>query len=122
MADELCPFCRGSLELREASPCHECGGDPESLARFRRGETSHYSVKMFGGLELVLCEICMVNFGSHDPKFFGQRHAYGVGFEHMEILKQIQNPSSRNDLFCPSCGYRRTFLRFVKEARAKASS
>ncbi len=122
MADELCGLCRGPLEVREASPCHECGGDPESLARFRKGETSYYSVKVFGGLELVLCEVCMVNFGTHDPEFFGQRHGYGFDFEHMEVSKQILSPSSLSDLYCPSCGYRRAFLRFVKEARAKASS
>ena len=120
MAEELCPLCDGPLEVREASPCHECGGDPESLARFRKGESTYHTVRMFGGLELVLCEVCMVNFGSHDPEFFGQQ-GHAIGFEHMDIVKQIQSPSARNDFFCPNCGYRLKFLRFVKDARANAS-
>lgn len=122
MADEQCPLCSGPLEVLQASPCHECGGDPDSLARFREGEDSYHSVRMFQGLELILCEMCMVNFGSHDPAFFGHQRDFGIGFEHMDVVKQVQSPSARQDLFCPKCGYRLRFLRFVKDARANASS
>jgi hypothetical protein len=37
MADE-CPLCYGQLETRNAAPCEECGGEPESLEAFRGGE------------------------------------------------------------------------------------
>jgi hypothetical protein len=77
---------------------------------------------MFQGLELILCELCMVNFGSHDPAFFGQQRDVLIGFENMDIVKQIQSPSARQDMFCPKCGYRLRFLRFVKDARASAPS
>ena len=76
---------------------------------------------MFGGLELILCDMCLVNFGMHDPRFFGRRQSEAIDFEHMEIVRQIQSPSARKDLFCPACGYRLRFLNFVKDARAKAS-
>lgn len=121
MASAECPLCSGPLEVRETSPCHECGGDSESLARFRNSESRYYSVRLFGGLELILCEMCMVHFGNHDPSFFGRQQSEAVGFEDLEIVREVQSPSSRNDMFCPRCGYRLRFLRFVRDARAKTS-
>lgn len=122
MATEQCPLCSGSLEVRQASPCHECGGDPVSLERFRADRHIYHSVKVFGDQELILCDSCMLNFGAFDPDFFGQPKDSALGFEHMEIGKQILQPSSRADMYCPACKYRLRFLKFVKESRKRAAT
>lgn len=122
MANEQCPLCSGSLEVREASPCHECGGDPSSLERFKGGRHTYHAVKVFDGQELILCDSCMLNFGSFDPDFFGQPKGSPIGFEHMEVVRQIQSPGQRPDRHCPACGYRLRFLKFVKDSRNRAST
>ncbi len=120
MADE-CPLCDGPLEVRNAAPCERCGGDPGSLEAFRTGEQSYYLVKLLGSQELVLCTGCMIDFGSLDPKFLGVPVGTDYGFEHMEIVREINSPAIRGDNYCPSCGYRLRFLRFVKEVRSHAT-
>lgn len=122
MRNEQCPLCSGSLEVREASPCHECGGDPGSVERFNSGEHTYHAVKVFRDQELILCDSCMLNFGSFDPEFFGQPKGTLIGFEHMEVVREIQSPSGRPDMFCTSCGYRLRFLRFVKDLRKGATT
>ncbi|MGQ0678362.1 MAG: hypothetical protein ACT4OM_01670 [Actinomycetota bacterium] len=122
MANEQCPLCSGPLEVREASPCHECGGDPASLQRFQAGQHTYYAVRVLQGQELILCDSCMVSFGSFDPDFFGWPKGALIGFENMEILRQIQGPSARSDMYCPSCSYRLRFLRFVRDSRNSASA
>lgn len=122
MPIEQCPLCSGSLEARETSPCHQCGADPGSVERFNSGEHTYHAVKLFGDQELILCDSCMLNFGSFDPEFFGQSKTTPIGFEHMQILRQIQNPSSRPDMFCSSCGFRLRFLNFIKDSRKGASA
>lgn len=64
-------MCFGPLDVREAAPCDECGGDPEEIEHFRLGKHTYQRFEVFAGLELTLCNFCMVDFGSYDPTFFG---------------------------------------------------
>ncbi|HEX2179107.1 MAG TPA: hypothetical protein VHL54_06260 [Actinomycetota bacterium] len=120
MADE-CPLCYGQLETRHAAPCEECGGEPESLEAFRGGEQAYYLVNVLGGRELILCTGCMVDFGSLDRKFLGVPAGTDYGFDHMEVVREVNGPAARGDNYCPSCGYRLKFLRFVKAVRSHAA-
>lgn len=119
MASEYCPLCAGVMEPRSAAPCEKCGADSDSLARFNAGEESYYLVKILRSRELVLCAGCMVGFGELEPEFLAASQRSDYGFERMEIVRQV-NGSVRNDYFCPECGYRLKFLRFVKDLRTRA--
>lgn len=121
MGSDECPLCSGPLEVRNVAPCEQCGGDPESLARFNAQDQIYHLVKVLRGKEIVLCTGCMLDFGSLDPLFLGVPRGTHYGFEHMEIVREINSPAIRADNFCPSCGYRMKFLRFVKEVRTHAA-
>ena len=116
-----CPLCSGPLEVRSVAPCEQCGADPDSLARFNAGDQSYHLVKALKGKEMILCTGCMLNFGSLDPSYLGVPAGTSYGFEHMEIVREIKSPVVRADNFCPDCGYRLRFLRFVKEVRSLAA-
>ncbi|HEX2053916.1 MAG TPA: hypothetical protein VHJ78_09370 [Actinomycetota bacterium] len=120
MANENCPLCAGPMEARSAAPCEQCGGDPESLARYRGRDETYHLVKVLGGREIVLCIGCMLSFGSLDPLYLGVPPRSQYGFESMEVLREMRDPPVRADYFCPACGYRLKFLRFVKDVRSRA--
>jgi hypothetical protein len=117
MQETHCPLCFTALETREVAPCDDCGWDSSELEHFRERKHTYTEYVVFPGLNLTLCDFCAVDFGSYDPTFFGLPQASRIGFEKMTFVQQLQNPATRIDKFCPSCGHRLVFLRFVKRAR-----
>lgn len=113
-----CPLYDAALVARRTAPCEQCGADSDSLERFRGGDQSYHLVRVLGGRELVLCLGCMVGFGTIDPVFLGVDGSADYGFEHMQVVREINNPTARSDHFCPECGYRLKFLSFVKDVRS----
>jgi hypothetical protein len=59
-----CPICYGELEVREVTPCDDCGGRPKELEHFREGMHAYAIYEVFPGLELTLCDFCAVDFAS----------------------------------------------------------
>lgn len=116
-----CPLCSSPLTGRNVAPCEQCGGEFESLDQFRTGEQTYHLVRVLNGKELVLCTGCMLNFGYIDPEFLGVPAGTPYGFESMEVLREITTPGARADQYCPECGYRLKFLRFVKDVRTHAA-
>jgi hypothetical protein len=117
MANEQCPVCFSVLEVRDVAPCEECGSDPQEIEHFQQGKHTYQRLEVFAGLELTLCNFCMVDFASWDPTFFGLPRGSRVGFERMRFVQDIPNPSLGKDKFCPECRLRLAFLKFVAAAR-----
>lgn len=117
MQETYCPLCHGELEVRDVAPCDECGAVPQELEHFKSGKHSYAEYEVFPRLKLKLCNFCDVDFGSHDPTFFGLSRSARIGYEFMRLVQPIQEPALGKDKFCPSCNLRLTFLRFVHEAR-----
>jgi hypothetical protein len=99
----------------------KCGGLPDDLQHFRDGEHTYHEVEVFPGHRLVLCSFCLVDLGSHDPTFCGLPPDARIGFEHMKCVRDVYEPSISKDKFCPACGYRLRFLRFVRAVRDEAA-
>lgn len=117
MPAEQCPLGFGVLEVREVAPCDECGAEPEELEHFRSGQHTYQRLEVFAGLELNLCNFCMVDFGSYDPIYFGLPRGSRIGFERMVFVQDVRNPTVGKDKYCPECRRRLVFLKFVSKAR-----
>lgn len=117
MASEQCPLCFGVLEVREVTPCDDCGAVPEEIEHFHQGKHTYQRLEVFPGLELNLCNFCMVDFGSYDPTFFGLPRVPRIGYERMRLVQREVALSIGKDKFCPECGRRLAFLKFVAAAR-----
>jgi hypothetical protein len=118
MRTEQCPLCFEPLEVREVAPCAECGGDPKELEHLLEGRHSYQLMKVMGDYEVILCNFCMVDFGSRDPSYFGLASGARIGFETMQFLKDVA-PSVGKDQFCAACGHRLAFLRLVATCRER---
>jgi hypothetical protein len=117
MKETHCPLCHSELEVRDVAPCEECGGFPEELEHFRQGKHTFTEYEVFPPLKVVLCNFCDVDFGSHDPTFFGLPARTRIGFEYMRPCRPVEVKALARDKFCPHCGLRLAFLRFVQRAR-----
>jgi hypothetical protein len=96
----------------------ECGAVPAELDHARSGKHTYAIYRIFGKFDVVLCNFCQVDFSSYDPKFFGLPRNRRVGLGHdLDFVKDLKDCSIRKDKWCPKCGYRIGFLRFVKGAR-----
>ena len=96
----------------------ECGADPAELDHARTGQHTYAIYRIFGKFELALCNFCQVDFSSYDPQFFGltRKRKAGVG-HNFDFVKDLKDLSIRKDKWCPKCGFRIGFLRFVLAAR-----
>ena len=117
MLTEQCPLCFSVLETREVAPCDDCGADPTELDHFRLDEHTYQRLEVLAGLELDLCNFCMVDFGSYDPTYFGLAPGTRIGFERMRLVRDISAPAIGKDKYCPDCRRRLAFLKFVAAAR-----
>jgi len=117
MPSEQCPLCFSHLEVRDVAPCHECGAAPEELEHFRQGKHTYQRFEVFSGLELTLCDFCMVDFGSYDPTYFGLPRRSRIGFDKMRFMQAYSGLTLGKDKYCPECRHRLAFLQFVAVAR-----
>jgi hypothetical protein len=113
-----CPLCYEPLEVREVSPCMDCGSKLEKLGHARVGEYTYAEYRIFRDLSLVLCSFCQWDFSSYDPTFFGLPRGTWVGMESRRwtFVREVQ-PVITKDKCCAHCGYRLPFLEFVARAR-----
>ena len=89
----------------------------EQIEHFRQRKHTYQRFEVFAGLELTLCNFCIVDFGSYDPTFFGLPRDSQVGFERMRFVQEAPNPTLGKDKYCPACRRRLAFLKFVAAAR-----
>jgi hypothetical protein len=117
MNDSQCQICYTPLEVTDVAPCMECGNIPEEIEHALAGKHSYAEMRIFGDLTLVLCDFCQVDFGSSDPTYFGLPRDAKIGYEKMQYLKTVEEVFIGKDKYCPQCGYRLSFLKFVQQAR-----
>jgi len=110
-----------ALEARDVAPCAVCGHDPAELEHLARREHRYVEWVVLQGEPLVLCDFCTVDFGSYDPTFFGLPRKHPIGYEYMQLVRDIREPAPTKDQFCPSCNHRLTFLRFVARVRERVA-
>lgn len=82
----------------------------------REGKHTYSEQRIFGDLSLVLCNFCMVDFGSMDPTYFGLPRSAQIGYEHMQFVRDVKAETTK-DKFCPTCQRRLAYLQFVAKAR-----
>ena len=117
MSDSQCPICYTPLEVTDVAPCMECGNDPQEIEHALAGTHTYAEMRIFGDLTLVLCDFCQVDFGSYDPAFFGLPRDARIGYEKMQFLRAVEEVNICKDKYCPQCGYRLPFIKFVQQAR-----
>ena len=117
MSDSQCPICYTPLEVTDVAPCMECGNIPQEIEHALAGKHSYAEMRIFGDLTLVLCDFCQVDFGSYDPTFFGMPRDARIGYEKMQFLRAVEDVVIAKDKYCPQCGFRLPFLKFVQQAR-----
>ena len=121
MADSQCPLCHTQLVPRKVAPCHVCGHDANELDHLVRGRHAYTTYRYLGDLEITLCDHCIVDLSSFDPKWFGLRSRRDLGPDRFSLLEALRDPQPAMDKYCPSCNARLAFLRFVQAVRERAA-
>ena len=113
-----CPLCYEPLEVRDVAPCMDCGHDPAEVEQARAGKHSYAECQVFGGLSVVLCDFCQVDFSSYDPTYFGLPRGarVGLGERGLQFIRDVP-PTITKDKYCATCAHRLAFLEFVLNAR-----
>ena len=114
---EQCPICSTELEVRECTPCDDCGWDPKELDELKKHKHTYKTYDVYKGLQLTLCNFCDVDFGSYKSEYFGFTNGHRVGFQDFHLVREIKNPQIAKDKFCSTCSARMTFLNFLFEIR-----
>ena len=115
MKETLCPLCYTALLFKKVSPCGECGADDFELKHFE--EHQYHEYVLYHELRLVLCDFCVVDFGSFDPTYFGFEKGKRIGYEDFEMLREISSNKLIKGKYCPECNYNLPFLKFVNQCR-----
>jgi len=95
----------------------QCGNLPEEIEHALARKHSYAEVRIFGDLNLVLCDFCQVDFGSFKSEVFGLPKDVRIGYEKMQFLRIVEDVHIGKDKVCPSCKHRLPFLKFVQQAR-----
>lgn len=114
---EQCPICYSKLEVRDCTPCDDCGWNLLNPEEVKSQKNIYRVYEVYKGLRLTLCNFCAVDFGSYKPEYFGFTNGHRIGFQHFHFIKEIQEPNPVKDKFCPECSSRLTFLNFLFEIR-----
>ena len=69
---EQCPICYTKLEVRDCSPCDDCGCNPVELEHFEKKIHKYTTYKILNIERLTLCNFCEVDFGSYLSEFWGK--------------------------------------------------
>ena len=92
-----------------------CGGDDFELDHYKEHKYAEYEILF--DQRLILCNFCDVDFGSHDPTYFGFKKEKKIGFDYFEFIRDIPNKKMTTDKYCPECKSRLSFLKFVEKCR-----
>ncbi|MBL8206140.1 MAG: hypothetical protein JNM09_18035 [Blastocatellia bacterium] len=117
MKREQCPVCFDFLAVKAVAPCFECGHREQEIEHALAGKHTYAEMRIFGDLTLVLCNFCMVDFGSYHPEYFGLPPNARIGFDKMQLVRELDQVQITKDKCCPTCGHRLPFLEFLVAAR-----
>jgi hypothetical protein len=117
MSETHCPICYTPLEVVDVAPCMVCGAIPHEIEDALKGKHTYAEYCFFGDLTLVLCDFCVSDLRSYYPSYFGLPKEAKSELENMRLTRSIYRIEITKDKFCPDCGERSAFLRFVEQAR-----
>ena len=116
MAESNCPICYGILEVRDVTPCYDCGWHPVELEHLAQGIHTYDEVEVFGE-SIVLCNFCQVDFWSYKPSYFNRGREVQPGKD-MLYRRTVPGPQVMKDKYCSECGQRLAFLKFLARVRS----
>lgn len=124
---EQCPICGNELEVKEVTPCFDCGSIDDQVTLLRQDveegyehDSIRYNVyRIFNQIEISLCELCAMEFSQYDPHYFGLLSSQELKYGKMQFIKSVREPQVGKDKYCPSCQKRLSFIKFVLEVRNK---
>lgn len=113
-----CPICYSTLESRPVAPCWDCGHAETELADLAAGEHTYHEFRAFGQHSVILCDFCMVDFGSYYPSYFGLPDRGQLVGQVLDLVRSV-DPTGYpiTDSYCEPCGHRLAFLRFLAAVR-----
>ena len=115
MSESNCPICYDPLQVRGVAPCWDCGADPAEPGHLAAGRHKYAEFLIFDAA-IIRCDFCQVDFGSYAPDYFRRTHR--VRYEKgMTFVRDVLDPHPTKDKYCPSCGRRLAFLRFLADVR-----
>ena len=112
-----CPLCATELATINVAPCQECGHLPEEIEHALSGKHTYAEMRIFGNLNLILCDFCQVDFGSFQPEYFGLPHDANIDYGKMQLVREVPEIFIGQDKSCPQCNLRLKFVKFVIAAR-----
>ena len=125
MKTEQCPICSNELEIKEVTPCIECGALEDEVKPLKQDikegfihdSNTFNEYRIFEKFEIILCGYCAIDIGSFDPEYFGLPKNKKLGYENLQFLKELKKPTIGKDKYCPECKQRLSFINFVLSAR-----
>ena len=77
MKSEQCPICGSELEVKEVTPCIECGALENQVALlkqdikegFKHDSVEYEEYRIFDKFEITLCGFCALDIGSYEPEY-----------------------------------------------------
>ena len=77
MKSEQCPICGSELEVKEVTPCIECGALETQVALlkqdikegFKHDSVEYEEYRIFDKFEITLCGFCALDIGSYEPEY-----------------------------------------------------
>ena len=121
MSESNCPVCFGELEVRDVTPCYECGADAGELEDLASGEHTYAEVLSLG-VPIVLCDFCQADFTSYDPAYFNRPRGTKLGLGEFVFIRELSDPTAGKDKFCPRCQQRLAFLRYLVQVRERSAA
>ena len=129
METAQCPICSNELEVREVTPCIECGALEEEVEILKNDlkEKDNYHhqplspefnlYRVFDKYEITLCNFCAVDSSSKEPQYFGLPKNKKIGYEKLQFLKKIIEPTLGKDKYCSECNQRLSYSNFLISVR-----
>lgn len=109
-----CPICYEELTVQDVTPCMDCG--LHYVDQVESGQRTYAEYSIFSGLKLVLCNICVLDFMSYKPTYFGLPNSARINIKNFNYIRPI-SPTVTTNKCCLECGFGLPFLNFVIAAR-----
>lgn len=116
----ICGQCGEKMEMREVTPCLDCGGLQGEMAEFKNGKRTFFKVGFLDNE--VVCDFCLADISNYDPQYYG----FPEGFNWSQALKnstltQTRDVETKTQMACsnPRCENTLRRQEFIKKNAQK---